>query len=174
MMPARIELNFAKRQRRFPLVGALVLLLGCGAAYWTYTDYQGAMYESELLQISMSKYGRTLSTAEKAEGLDSLAKITAVTKPLSTPWTALLNDLEVAAEGSEKEIALLEVAPDLAKQQVRISAEARSLPAALEYVTLLQNAQTLRHPMLEKHEVQLADREHPVRFEVTAEWSLTQ
>jgi hypothetical protein len=174
MTPVRVQLDFVRRQPKFPLAGVLVLLIGCGAAYWTFTDYRNSVMQTELLDISLSRYQQTRATKENPVNSDDLAKMAAATRPLSTPWSALLNDLEGAAQDTGKDIALLEVAPDREKRQVRISAEARSLPAALDYVTRLQGSQTLLYPMLENHEVRTASRERPVRFEISAEWSLPQ
>ena len=173
-MPAKIELDFARRQPRLSLSGAIVLLFGCAAAYWTFSDYRNSMLQAELLQMSLVRYGQTGSATDRTEDAEELARITAATRPLATPWSALLHDLEVATQDSGEDIALLAVAPDRVKRQVRISAEARSLPAALDYVKRLQGASTLLYPMLEKHEVQTADREHPVRFEISAQWSISQ
>jgi hypothetical protein len=174
MMPARIELDFARRRGYLSPAGALVLVLGCVVAYWTAEDYQESVLQSQLLDFDLAKFERRGASGKQAEDAESLARVTAATRALATPWTELLNDLEAAAQDSGMDIALLEVAPDRIKHEVRITAEARSLPLALDYVTRLQSASTLLYPVLQKHEVQTADQERPVRFEIAAEWSLAQ
>jgi hypothetical protein len=173
-MPVRLQLDFAKRRHpRLSPSGLLLLLAGCGAAYWTYSDYQEASIHSQLLDISLAKIDRAYPASQTDNDPETLTKLLAATKPLGTPWTALLNDLESAAQDNGDDVALLEVAPDRARRQVRISAEARSLPAALAYVTRLQSTSTLIFPVLEKHEVISSGRDRPVRFEISAEWSLS-
>ncbi len=174
MMPARIELDFARRRRYLSPAGALVLVLGCFAAYWTAEDYQDSVLQSQLLEIDLAKFDRRGAAVNQADDAETLAAVTAATRALATPWTELLNDLESAAQDSGTNVALLEVAPDRVKHEVRITAEARSLPLALDYVARLQSASTLLYPVLQKHEVQTADQDRPVRFEITAEWSLAQ
>jgi len=172
MTPAAIDLDFIARQGRLSLAGLLLLFCGIGAAWWTYADYRDTLLESDLLDIGLSRY--------EDRGVDSAAtpdpraqqQVQVAIGTLSTPWSALLNDLEQAAADSGDEVALLQVVPDRSKRQVRIAAEARTLPAALAYVKRLQQTATLRFPMLEAHEVRTADRNRPVRFEVSAEWSL--
>jgi hypothetical protein len=175
MMPVKLKLDFARRRgRRFSPSGLLLLLIGCGVAYWTFTDYQDLEIQSQLLDLHLAKLRHNDPTIRKKDDPDYLAKLLAATRPLATPWTALLNDLESAAQDSGDDVALLEVAPDRTKRQVRIAAEARTLPAALDYVVRLQNTSTLVFPTLEKHEVLTNNRERPVRFEILAEWSLSQ
>jgi hypothetical protein len=173
MMAQRIELDFIARRKKISSAGIVVLIIGVVSAYWTFSDYQDAQLQSELLDLSLSRYQQDRTEVGVADDPKATLEIQAAALSLSTPWSALLNDLEQASGENDKDIALLQVAPDRIKRQVRITAEARSLPAALAYVETLQNAATLRHPMLENHEVRTADRQRPVRFEITAEWSLS-
>jgi hypothetical protein len=173
-MPKRIDLDFIARQRKLPLPGIAVLLLAISAAFWTYIDFRDATIQAELLDMNLARYQQVSLGQPKKLDPKEAAQILAATRSLSTPWSALLNDLEIATQNSEQDIALLQVAPDRAKRMVRIAAEARSLPAALTYVEKLQDASALRFPLLENHEIRTADRQRPVRFEISAEWSLPQ
>ena len=170
MTPIRIDLDFAARPKKLSFPGIVLLLCGLSVAYWAFSDYQNSNLQVDLLGMTLSRYANAASPGDNRASLEETLLIQAAARPLSTPWSALLNDLEVASTESNNDIALLEVAPNLAKHQVRISAEARSLPAALDYVKQLQSSSTLLYPMLEKHEVRTAQRERPVRFEVAAEW----
>jgi hypothetical protein len=89
---------------------------------------------------------------------------------LATPWTRLLAELEQASKDAQGQVALLGVEPDHAKHNVRVSAEARTLPLALAYVQRLQSSRSLVYPMLDRHEIRADDAQHPVRFELTGEW----
>ncbi len=154
-------------------MGVLVLLIGLGAAYWTFTDFQDASLQDELLDFGLARYQDEGASNSNSASREETAQIEAAIRPLATPWSALLNDLEAATQETSNDIALLEVWPDKAKHRVRISAEARTLQAALGYIKTLQNASSLLYPVLEKHEVRSGDSERPVRFEVAAEWSLS-
>lgn len=171
MMPARIDIDFARQPRRIPLPGLVLMLAGCAFGSWVFSDFHDRRLQSELLDVQLARYSITGSRATPVD-VDSKARerMAAVTQPLATPWSALLNDLEGAIQNSGSDIALLQVAPDRDKREVKISAEARSLPAVFDYMTTLQNATTLRYPVLEQHEVRTAMRERPVRFEISAEW----
>ena len=84
----------------------------------------------------------------------------------------MLDDLEAASRDSDNSIAVLSVQPDRETRRVTLVAEARSLPAALNYVQRLQHSKSLRHPMLDSHEVRTDSAERPVRVQITAEWKL--
>ena len=174
MMPARITLDFSERRRRLPVGGLIILCLGVLAAYWTLSDYQSIAIESELLDISLARYQPRGDAVARRESLAGLGEIAAITEQLNTPWAALLTDLEDATRDSGKDVALLEVAPDRDRQNVRISGEARTLGAVLEYVSRLQGASSVAFPLLENHEIRTSERERPVHFVVSADWRLSE
>jgi hypothetical protein len=89
---------------------------------------------------------------------------------LATPWTLLLAELEQASKDSQGQVALLGVEPDHAKHSVRVTAEARTLELALNYVQRLQSSRSLEYPMLDRHEIRADDPQRPVRFELTGQW----
>ena len=92
-------------------------------------------------------------------------------RELGTPWSTLLAELETASGDTAGDIAVLSVEPDHAKHRVRVTAEARTLELALAYVQRLRKAPVLRYPMLDNHELRSEDKDHPVRFQVSADWS---
>jgi len=172
MMPVRIELDFSKPQRRIPVLGLIVLLLGAGAVYLTVTDYRSVSVESELIAINISRYETKNRALQPEAGAVDPDEVSAATDELTTPWSDLLDDLELAARDNGKDVALLEIAPDLGKQSVRISGEARTLTSALDYLSRLQSAESIAYPLLENHEVRTSERDRPVHFVIVADWRL--
>ena len=86
---------------------------------------------------------------------------------LSTPWSELLESLESAPQSV---VALLAVEPSVAKQSVRLTAEARDAKAMIDYVDALQRDPRLTSVVLISHQVQLKTPGSPVRFQVQAGW----
>ena len=152
--------------------GMLIMSAGLVALGWTYTDFQDSNVSTELLNLSISRYSQREANATPTLSPVDAEEVAEATRELSTPWSRLLVDLELAARDSEKNIALLEIAPDKDKRNVRITGEARSLPHVLNYVSRLQSAQSIRFPILETHEIQVSDKDRPVRFVVLAEWRI--
>jgi Tfp pilus assembly protein PilN len=170
VIPARIDIDFIPQRRRLSLSGVLFLVAGAAAAIWVYDDFQNSVARSEMLDMSITRYAsRSAIRTEKLPPVDA-EEVVSATQQLLTPWSRLLIDLEAAAIDSEKNVALLEIAPDRNKGIVRVSGEARSLVHVLGYIERLQQADSLVSPLLENHEIQTASPERPVRFVVTASW----
>jgi hypothetical protein len=83
------------------------------------------------------------------------------------PWRQLFAALE-SADGAD--VALLAVAPDVSRGQVKLHAEARNLAAMLAFHRLLQQDSRLGQVVLTDHAVATDSPEKPVRFHVLATW----
>lgn len=167
--PKLVQLDFVAPARQAPVAGALLLVLGLGAAVGVGMYFDTAINERNRLDAQLnaltSQHGpRQPSSIRSAE---DAAKIEA---ELSIPWSQLLTELEAAGADSSSTVSLLQVEPDPGKKVVRITAEAKTLPDALAYLQRLQKSRVLRFPMLESHELKKDDPEHPVRVKLAAEW----
>ena len=168
-MPRRIRLDFVAPVHTAPATGMAVGLVGLAAAIAVGIAFNFKLNERNGLDAALAALAqphRTLSpgAAKSAE------EAAAIERELSVPWSELLAELESASHDSAATIALLQVEPDPAKGIVKITAEARSLPAALAYLERLQQSKILKYPMLESHERRKDDPEHPVRVKLAAEW----
>lgn len=176
MKAPAVRLDFAAPRVRTTLPGVLLLLLGVGAvtaAYFEYRVVEGRKAGLELRLAALVRHvtpgagsdARTRRLSEDAEK---------VVGELGTPWTAVLSDLERASRDSAGAISVLSVEPDHDKRRVRIDGESKDLGAALAYIGKLQASRTLSDPMLDSHEVVSDDKDHPVRFAMTARWRESQ
>lgn len=96
---------------------------------------------------------------------EELQRARAVTQQLSLPWGRLFQAVEGAAS---QKVALIALQPESAQGLVRITAEARDLAQALEFVKRLSATRQLRGVHLASHQVQTEDALRPVRFVVLA------
>ncbi|MEJ8834915.1 hypothetical protein [Ramlibacter sp. AN1133] len=85
------------------------------------------------------------------------------------PWDTLFTALE-AAEG--KDVALIAIAPDAQRRQVKIHAEARNLDAMLAFQRELQRNPALAQVALLDHTVMKDLPFTPVRFHLLAQWGV--
>ncbi len=173
MSAPRLELDFASRRSFGGMAGVTVAVVGalCLAgvvAHQHYLTEQRAGLELRRAAAMQSQHrGRS---AQSVTGLSAQYAEKTVHE-LGTPWSQLLAELENASGDTSGNVALLSVEPDHAKHRVRVIAEARTLELALAYVQRLRKAPVLRYPMLDSHELRKEDKDHPVRFQVSADWS---
>jgi hypothetical protein len=167
-----ITLDFVAPHGRTSSVGVILLMFGLIALGAAGFEYYSLSLQRAGLQYRLEAALRQSRPDPRSDERTARANVAAagVATALGTPWTAMLEDLELASRDTHGQIAILAVEPDHEKHRVRISGESRDLPGALAYINRLQNGATLRYPMLDSHEVVADDKEHPVRFSLTADW----
>ena len=169
-LPARVRLDFVAPVHKAPVVGALLLAAGIGAMATVAFAFDRKLRERNRLEAVLEPAARPRHSAPDPETLKGAAEAAAVERELGIPWTRLLAELEDASRDSASSVSLLHVEPDPGKRQLRITAEVRNLPDALNYLKRLQKIAALRFPMLESHERLKDDPQHPLRVKLSAEW----
>lgn len=168
----QIALDFTAPRVRLTLTGAVLLMVGASTLTLAALQYRSVGLKRAALEMRLAEAERrnqrdpgVLAHAEQLS-----VEAAGITRELGTPWTQVLADLEVAAKATTGQISLLAVEPDHEKHRIFIKAESKDLPQALEYLKRLQLSHSLLFPMLDSHEVAADDKEHPVRFSMTADW----
>ncbi|MDB6092372.1 MAG: uncharacterized protein JWN85_5156 [Gammaproteobacteria bacterium] len=171
MKAPAVRLDFAGPRVRTTLPGVLLLVMGVGATTLVCLDYRAIEAHKAGLELKLATSLRhsTRDPVSSARALRLTEDAGKVATELETPWTAVLSDLEVASQ-AEGGISVLSIEPDHDKRRVRINGESRDLAVALAYLGKLQTSRSLRYPMLDSHEVVADNKDHPVRFAMTAEW----
>jgi hypothetical protein len=168
-----IEMDFVGDSRRVRWPGLLLLLLSAISIGVVIYEYRLSTQRRAGLEYRIAALMRA-SKPEAPEDAALNAKVALgaerAAQDLGTPWTLLLAELEQASKDSQGQVALLGVEPDHAKHSVRVTAEARTLELALNYVQRLQSSRSLEYPMLDRHEIRADDPQRPVRFELTGQW----
>jgi len=171
-MSVPMLLDFAAPRVRTTVTGVALLIVGLSAVTLAYLEYRAVAQKRAGLELRLAdvvrRSNRNPLDAARAERENEEA--TGITRELGTPWTGVLADLEAASQSSAGEIAVLAVEPDHDKHRILIKAEAKTLPLALAYLQRLQQSRSLRFPMLDSHEIAADDKDHPVRFAMTADW----
>lgn len=86
---------------------------------------------------------------------------------LNLPWRELQDAVQGATPPT---IALVALEPDARKQVLKITAEAQSSDAMVDYVAALKQQETFSAVALSRHEIQQAAPNRPLRFELEATW----
>jgi hypothetical protein len=168
-----MELDFAGRRTPGGLLGIGAAVLGIALLLLVGAQAQQLSQQREGLELRRSALARSSAASKDVTPLHGLgAQDSAKTlRELATPWSQLLAELEQASADTSGNVAVLAIEPDHARHRIRVTAEARDLKLALGYVQRLKRTHVLRFPMLENHEIKRDDRDHPVRFQISADWS---
>lgn len=169
----RVHADFVRTRRRLA-TGAVVLAVGIAAVLGVLTEYQILIQRAAGLELrveALTPGASAGSAGGKAEGA-LVADAHAIATALAMPWSRMLEDLESANRDSGGSVALLAIEPNLETRKVRVTAEARSLAAALSYIERLQKSHVLHDPLLDSHEIRTEVSERPVRVQITADWKL--
>ena len=170
-----MHLDFIEPRARVPYAGGALLAAGLLAVVFVLAGYRASVERREGLELRLARaaHAHNRGTANLAQAALNAAVSARAARALLVPWTGLLADLETAAHDSRGQVSILSVEPDVAKRRVHITGESKDLKRAIAYVERLQAARSLRYPMLDRHELKNDDPQHPVRFELTGEWSET-
>lgn len=169
-----MRLDFATKRRRLQPRAMALLVCGLLSLTFVLSVYQDLHGRAEALRLRLADLEyRPVKAGSDDDGAGrAAAEAAEAVAELATPWAQLLAELEDAAVDSRGSVALLAIEPDRVGNRVEIQAEARTLPAAVEFAARLQQSNVLRYPLLDSHEVRTDDRYRPVRFQVTAAWRL--
>ena len=96
------------------------------------------------------------------------AVVNAAVMQLNLPWRALHDAIGAATPRS---IAMLALEPDARKRSMKITAEAKSSDAMIAYVEELKKQELFADVVLTRHEINDQDPNHPIRFQIEAEWT---
>jgi hypothetical protein len=168
----RLQLDFVARE---PVPAgawvALVLATACAAATVfaavrltdrvERTEAQNARLRAKLERPAVATPARDAHALE-----EEIRRARLITQQLAFPWGNLLDAIEAAAT---KQTALLALQPDVPQGLIRITAEAKELSDAIEYVRQLSASPALRNVHLSGHQIQAQDPQRPVKFVVTAQ-----
>ena len=173
MSAPRLELDFAGARTRGGVVGIALAALGAVGLGLVMLQLHSLSTQRAGLQLRAEALERARN---RGMALDSVAGLSAQTaektvRELGTPWSQLLVELENASGDTAGNVAVLAIEPDHAKHRVRVTAEARTLELAIAYVQRLRKTEVLHYPMLDNHELRADDKDHPVRFQISADWS---
>jgi hypothetical protein len=169
MVPQRLALDFVApppaRRVAVWLLAAGALAAAAGAAQFTlaWNDWRAQSDALARLPAADPAPAASPSRADAA----GLRAAQGVARDLTAPWAELLRALEGAGT---RDVALVAVEPAVARQTVRITADARHADAMLDLVAQLKR-RSLTDVVLVSHQLQAQQPGTPIRFQVQARWT---
>jgi len=174
-----IRLDYQRNFKPLPWLGLWVLaaalaglvLLG---SYYFDLNHRVAIWETKAEQIrhlsgDRAQMRQPVTDKSAREQILEVQHANQVLRQLSLPWDAMFNAVE---SSSGKTVALLSLEPNIEKGTIKISGEAKTFTAMLDYVRQLGQRDVFSNVYLQNHQVQQDDPEKPVRFSLLAAWKL--
>ena len=171
-----IAIDFFRESGAPSATGVALLIAGVFAAAVSASWYAAVSSDIERIEAQLSDMkrmtrrspGRITESPQDAREIQQEIRIAnRVVQQMTLPWDRLFSGLEASAD---KEVALLVVQPDPASRQLRISGEAKSFKAMLDYSRRLEQTDMLGEVILLGHEVKSQDPQRPVGFSLSAGW----
>ncbi len=171
-----LDLDFVARPGPLRRVAYVLLVVALAAAAYlgkSYADLSADVvtWEAKWRTLQKSKRGDSSpGPRQKAEWEQLQAELKAANRviaSLSMPWDVLFREVEGSVDD---QITLLGIEPDTEKRELRITAEAKTLAAMLDYMKRLRTVAIFRDAYVLNHQIQQTDPQRPVRFVITAQW----
>lgn len=157
------------------MLAAAMLGLSVYAAfgYWKYLERLRA-YEVEAEAINM--HAAIAKRQVKVPGIPPVsqaqsAAVNGMIARLNLPWRTLFDAIQHSTPSG---VALLSLEPDARKRTIRITAEARGSDEMIAYIEEMQQQELFSAVSLIRHEINEPDPNHPVRFQIDAQWRSRQ
>ena len=156
-------LDFRKARRRYSPTGAALLVLGLVSLALVAHRWQVVRQETEGLRwrIAASTPPPQIPKTPSSQGELQEAARAAIQRQLNFGWQPVFAALEAA---TPPKVALLSI--EMRPQRFTLSAQAKTLKAALDYVARLNRSPGLTHVLMRQYKVDESNPAHPVRFEL--------
>jgi len=177
-MSQQIAIDFVKQSplalNRLTRVGLLLLLLGLASLMYVLhqADKAQAAYEdaeSALAAVApqQAKKKAVKKTPVKALSEAELRQANKTAAMLDVQWHALFSGLE---QLKMRHVALLSIEPNVKKQRLVLTGQAKHMQALLDYVAHIETLPMLSRVHLQKHQVEEETPFKPVSFTIVARW----
>ena len=149
---------------------ASLLLLGF---VWQHYQAQQANANAIVQAIKQQTLPKSASVQNVSQTIPAaeLKQVATIVQSLVTPWPDLLLAIEQA---DLPDVALTSIDPDIKKQHVSLTGEAKNLQIVLRYIEKLEAQAVLQEVYLQKHMVEETDSSKPVTFSVVAKWNMSE
>ncbi|HXU94307.1 MAG TPA: hypothetical protein VFP33_11700 [Gallionella sp.] len=169
---AQLRLDY-QHSRAFPWGGGVLLVMALSGFLLTGAFYRELRAKADEWEAKLELHehgkpkqeGSGFVTRPADELAEEVKHANEVLHQLGLPWERLFRAVE--SSGS-KDVVLLALEPDMEKRVIKISGEAKNIPAMLGYVTQLGEQDVFVSVYLQSHQVQQQSQDKPVRFALLA------
>jgi hypothetical protein len=164
MSAHRLELDYAAVPHRPRWLGRALLVAAFTGAGFLVVRYDGLQQERRALQarsdlLDPARHAARLVVPGHLE--KELRDIASVRRQLTVPWSQMILTVESTPA---RDVALLQLQPEPERRILRLTAEAGSPQAMLDYVRRLGDSKLLADVHLVSHEIERENPLHPLQF----------
>jgi hypothetical protein len=164
MTLARVELDYVAPPRRPLWLGIAVLGVSLAVAGELALRHQSVHHD--LAALAALQGARSAAPAHAGKGTeDELKQAETVVRQLTLPWSDIVRAIEAA---SMREVGVLNMQPDAQQRVLKLTAEAKTREAMLEYVRRIAQTKGLANVYIVNHQVQTDNPSRPIQFSVQA------
>lgn len=170
----RLDLDY-QSARPFPWAGAALFALAFATAVFSAIYYNALIGKIAYWEASAGRSGAadasqaTSAARASSEMVLEMKHANEVLSKITLPWDRLFQAVEWS---SRKDVALLGMEPNIDRNEVTITGEAKDMRAVLNYLEHLGAQDIFSSVYLRRHQVQLQDPDRPVRFTLVAAWKV--
>jgi hypothetical protein len=159
----RIELDYIAPPRRGGWLGLALLAAALALAAQQAIRYRDLVQERTALaaRIELEHEHRTSRPGSARRTLQETRDAEAVLRQLALPWPQMIESVESTAS---RQVALLGLQPEPERGLLRLTAEAGTPQAMLDYMRRLGDSPALSGVHLVSHRVEPENLSHPVQF----------
>jgi len=167
------HVDFVASARLSSRMGAILFVAGALLAGGAVMDDASRSEELLRTQQQLKKarvaYKRVEAAHAPAQSSDlaGFKQPSDIAQRLTLPWGHLLDALENA---DNENVALLAIEPDADRGRLRLTGEAKSLEALVDYIKALDGKAGIAELRLMTQQVKQSDAQHPVEFVLESNW----
>jgi hypothetical protein len=177
----KIEIDFSKPTIRHSLLNAgwlfgfvsisvfFIFIIALGTIAYLHHLSSSLQEQIAVLEQQTQRLQNVKKKAEKNPSavLNQQALIL-IAAQLNLPWAELMHAFDSKAS---KQVALLELNPDVTTRLIKVTAEARNSAHMTQYLENLKKLKVISDVRLLHHETNSSDPLLPIRFEIEAYWT---
>jgi hypothetical protein len=165
--------RIASTERRIACICLIVLLVvsAFSALFYWRTIRAVTSLGALLQEIDQPVDRDRVLTDPKQEEIQrtKLKAAQSIVERLRTPWPSLFVALEDSIKG---DVSVLRIEPDPAHQEVRITADTKTMSEAVAYATGLQSTGTLTRVYIASQRASAADLLNPLQVVIVGRWTV--
>ncbi len=165
MKPARIELDYVAAPRRALWPGIALLALSLAVAGDLALRQQSVHRDISALAAVQGARDMVQPRTASKTGDEEVKQAENVIRQLTLPWSDIVRAVEGA---SMRDVGVLAMQPDAQQRVLKLTAEAKTREAMLEYVRRIAQTQGLSNVYIVNHQVQTENPSRPIQFSVQA------